>query len=328
MARVPHSVRPTLLSRALTNTTVVVVSTVFSVLALEGLVRVFAWRPVFGRLLVVRGSATRSVDGVPLWNDGHPRWDADDLQRFSTDRGSFKILGLGDSILYGDRLTKEETYLEQTRHLLERRSTRPVEVLNLAVKGYNTMQENAVYKEVEGRIRPDLVLVHFGTDDAHQYRAVGGYVVDFNDMSEVDSRLVVRALPLPPRVNDFLLVRSRLYDLLNQVVMDRRKSEPTDWSRVSDPLLDIEERVRRAGGRLLVLASPNLDGPSPRPNDHLPGLLQLGSSHGIEVIDLSEWLAGFSPSQIAFDGCHFNADGQRLIAERLSEYLLAHDLKE
>lgn len=197
----------------------------------------------------------------------------------------------------------------------------------MAVPGYNTMQENAVYKEIENQIQPDLVLVHYWVDDAHQYRAIGGYVVDVGDISEDAGRLVVRALPVPPGLSDFLLVHSRLYDLLTQVVVAFNRDSQSDWTRVSKPLAEIQERVQRAGGRLLILASTDLSGSSPKPVGDLARLQQFAASRGIEVVDLTDWVGGVSSKQIALDGCHFNAEGHRLIGEHLADYLLEHDLK-
>ena len=314
-------------SSLLTKTVLAVVSTLIAVVAAEALARLIGSGPTFGQRIFVREVPTRTVDGVALWSDEHPRTDAEDLRRAAADRAAFTILGLGDSIMYGVRVAKQDTYLEQTRRALEGRAKQRIEILNLAVPGFNTMQENAVHKEIEDRVQPNLVLVHyFGGDDAHQYRVVGGYVVDFGNVSD-DGRLVVRALPLPPRVSDFLLVHSRLYDLLTQLVMSRRLPEPTDWTRVSGPLSAIDDRAKRAGGRLLVLASPDLGGVAPQPIVDLPLLRQFAATRGIEVIDLREWLAGVDVRQIALDSCHFNAEGHRLIGERLAEYLLERDLK-
>ena len=126
-----------LLSRVATNGALLLVSTTLSVLAMEGLARFIGSTPALGPLLAM-GTAARAVDGVPLWNTT-PRYDADDLQAAASDRHGFTILGLGDSIMYGISVQKEDTYLERTRRLLEERSGRRVHVFNLAVPGYNTM---------------------------------------------------------------------------------------------------------------------------------------------------------------------------------------------
>jgi lysophospholipase L1-like esterase len=302
-------------------------ATLLAILAVEVLARAIGLRGEFGQLLPLDGVPTRTVDGVTLWADRHPRYDSEDVRRARADPDAFTILGLGDSIMYGAHQHKEDTYLEQTRRLLAARSPRTVHVLNLATPGYNTLQENAAYKEIEDQVEPDVVLVHYWTNDARQYRVVGGYVVDFGDVS-ADGRFVVRALPLPPRLSDFLLLHSRAYDLLTHVVLTyKRRMQPNDWTAVSRPLIEIHERARRAGARLIVLQSPSMTGEWPEPTPDGAMLRELAASQGFEVIDVSEWLRGSRSKDLTFDGSHFTAEGHRLLGERLATYLLSHDLQ-
>lgn len=138
----------------------------------------------------------------------------------------------------------------------------------------------------------------------------------------------MRALPLPPRLSDFLLVHSRIYAALTKSLVGRRRDqEPVDWTTVSRPLEAIHERALRQGARMLILDSPELHGAAAQPTGDLALLQEFGARHGVEVIDVSEWLRGVDPRQIALDGCHFNAEGSRIVGERLGEYLLQHDLK-
>jgi len=321
----PTAVSTTARARAV----LVLTSIAISIVAAEGITRLIGVQPRFGQQLLVRGVASRVVDGVPMWTERDPRYDAEDLRRAAADRDGFKIVALGDSILYGVSLVKADTYLEQARGVLAGRTKRSVDILNLAVPGYNTMQEAVAYKEIENQIQPNLVIVHYWEDDAHPYRVVGGYVVDIGNVSEEGGRLVVRAIPLPPRLNDLLLVHSRLYDMLNQVVVARNHINlPEDWTLVSRPLADLQERVQRAGGRLLVLASPELTDATPKPVEDLDQVQQFAASRGIEVVDITQWVAGVSSKTIAMDGCHFNAAGHRIIGEHLADYLLQHDLRE
>lgn len=307
--------------------TLVILSTALALVIAETLARTIGAGLRFGQLMHVRDIATRTVNGVPLWQSGHPRYDDDDLRRAGQDRDAFTVLGLGDSILYGVGQPKDATYLEQARQALAGRTSRRVDVLNLAVPGFNTAQENAVFAEVGEQIEPDLVIVHYWADDMHQYRVVGGYVVDIGNVSAEAGHLVVRALPLPAAINDYLLVHSRLYAVLTEaIVAERIREAPLDWSRVLDPLAEINARAQRAGGRLLVLASVDLSGPTPRPVADLDVLRELAAARGIDVIDLSEWVRDVASADIAMDPVHFNAAGHRLIGERLAAYLLQNDL--
>jgi hypothetical protein len=315
------------LSQRFANVLVVFLSTIFAILVAEAVARAFGLGKELRHLFAIKGSMTRTVDGVALWDCKDPRCTTDDLRRASNDHSSFTILGLGDSIMYGVGQAKEQTYLEEARHLLASRSQRSVEILNLAVPGYNTRQEDAVYKAMDDRIKADLVLLHYWEDDGRQYHAIGGYIVDLGELSG-DGQLVTRALPLPPRASTFLLVHSDLYALLTQLALTHvRKPVSVDWSNVSESLERIHERARGSGGRLLILASPELDGASAKPNCDLPLLREFVSTRGIEIIDLSDWLRGVDAQTIAMDGCHFNAEGHRIIAQRLTDYLLEHDLK-
>jgi lysophospholipase L1-like esterase len=110
--------------------------------------------------------------------------------------------------------------------------------------------------------------------------------------------------------------------------MSSRLNFRDDWTLVSRPLVDLQERAQRAGGRLLVLASPEMTGATPKPVGNLDQLQQFAASRGIEVVDLTQWVAGMSSKTISMDGVHFNAEGHRIIGERLADYLLRHDLEE
>jgi len=85
--------------------------------------------------------------------------------------------------------------------------------------------------------------------------------------------------------------------------------------------------VRRAGGRLVVLASPDLAGDSVRGSDELPLLRELAANHHFELVDLSTLLDDVPAASIRMDRCHFNAEGHRRIGEHLAEYVLTRDLR-
>ena len=72
--------------------------------------------------------------------------------------GTLRVLALGDSFAFGHGVGADEAYPKELERLLARPS-RPVEVLNLGVPGYNTAQELALLRRAGAELDPDLVLL-------------------------------------------------------------------------------------------------------------------------------------------------------------------------
>ena len=85
---------------------------------------------------------------------------------FKKERGTVRIVGLGDSVMFGWGVSNECTYLSLIEDRLNREhpGTR-WEVINTAVPGYNTAIEVAVLQEKGLKYKPDLVLVNFVGND-------------------------------------------------------------------------------------------------------------------------------------------------------------------
>lgn len=83
--------------------------------------------------------------------------------------GTYRILGLGDSFLFGVGVRDEDTCLRRLEKALNASATteRRYEVLNAGVQGYNTRDEivNLEHRWLE--FQPDLVLIGFYLNDAY-----------------------------------------------------------------------------------------------------------------------------------------------------------------
>jgi len=148
-------------SRLLTNSALVVGSTLESILLCELSLRVVGLPPEFGRLIALDGVPTREVEGVVLWKARETArcCDEGELERIAAATDTFKVVGLGDWIMFGVGLSPRDTYLARAGEILARRSERPVEILNMAIPGYNTVQDNAVY-EILGERLAEYPLQH------------------------------------------------------------------------------------------------------------------------------------------------------------------------
>ncbi len=81
--------------------------------------------------------------------------------------GVFRIVGLGDSVMFGWGVEARECYLEQLERMLnELPPPHPkFEVINFAVPGYNTAIEAAVFRDKALLYDPDLAIIHFVSND-------------------------------------------------------------------------------------------------------------------------------------------------------------------
>lgn len=80
------------------------------------------------------------------------------------DEGTLRIVGIGDSIMWGWGVPIESTYLSDLERRLRSRGL-PIQCLNLAVPGYNTEQEVAQFRRQGLALSPDLVIVGYALND-------------------------------------------------------------------------------------------------------------------------------------------------------------------
>ena len=129
--------------------------------------------------------------------------------------GVVRIIGLGDSHMFGWGVSQEETYLHQLELLLNRGGGESrFEVFNCAAPGYNTVLEVAIYEHKCAHLDPDLVVLHFIDNDLELPHFLQG--TSKQDSSSTRSMLVatIRALVGAGQPAESSLVgRNRLKDL-------------------------------------------------------------------------------------------------------------------
>jgi PA14 domain/GDSL-like Lipase/Acylhydrolase family len=82
------------------------------------------------------------------------------------EQGTFRIVGLGDSSLFGWGVPFEDSGLKVLeRRLNEKSRAQKFEVINFAVPGYNTAMEAETFVQRCLEYAPDLVLLNFNTND-------------------------------------------------------------------------------------------------------------------------------------------------------------------
>ena len=75
--------------------------------------------------------------------------------------GVFRILVLGDSFMEANSVKLDDTFHRHVEKLARATGNNNVEVINMGVAGYGTLQEYLVFREIGHLYNPDLVLVGF-----------------------------------------------------------------------------------------------------------------------------------------------------------------------
>ena len=166
--------------RALPNLLLGVASVAVAVGVVEAYLRATGYNPMQalldGRELVVRASPDplRRYEGTPFgsgvaWRarvDLNSHGFRDDEYPVAKGEGVYRIVVLGDSIAFGNFLSVEETFPARLERLFQSAQAQDrVEVVNMALGGYDTLQEVATLEAVGTRFRPDLVVVAFCLND-------------------------------------------------------------------------------------------------------------------------------------------------------------------
>jgi lysophospholipase L1-like esterase len=169
--------------------------------------------------------------------------------------GTVRILGLGDSVMFGQGVGETAPYLVLLENLLaEAHAERRWEVLNAAVPGYNTAQEVALLEDRGLAFEPDLVILGFVSNDVN--------------------------LPsfLAERADVFSLRRSFLLDLFRDradsaqpIGLVPAPTQPERVFRVEDDVERVPPKWRHLVGWEAVERS-------------LDRLAELASQHGFEVL--------------------------------------------
>jgi lysophospholipase L1-like esterase len=131
----------------------------------DGLARIATFRKSKNDLLVYEPipNARSRYSRVPNSINSHGMRD----REYSLEKpgGSFRIVALGDSIIYGFGVRIEDTLAKKLEQKLNRAFDTNFEVLNFGIPGYSTQQETELYRTRARRFDPDLVLLGYDLND-------------------------------------------------------------------------------------------------------------------------------------------------------------------
>jgi lysophospholipase L1-like esterase len=268
--------------------------------------------------------------------------------------GRFRVVVLGDSVALGWGVGDHETFSFQLEQLLHKRfPNRDLDVINLAVAGYNTRQEVTLFKRYVTRLEPDLVLVGFYTNDVPDAAedkgpAAGTRILATNP----EAGQVLHLNPTPSSWLDRQLRRSRVIYMVGRAVrqlmgngdggksgfameldvLQGKDSAALDraWGTVQTELGDLQALARVDGFSAGIVVLPCREQvlgqyPNARYQNRIRTIAQ---PLGFFVIDPLQRLASDTRQAalfIPYDRNHPSAAGHRIIAQAIFHDLEARE---
>jgi len=275
--------------------------------------------------------------GVPVAFNGLGLRDSHPVQ---PPPGAVRVLALGDSITFGMGVEQDKTFPAQTEALLNARSPGArVEVLNMGIPGYNTLHELALLREVGFGLRPDLVVLGYLHNDIELSSDQKEHVKE-PEQATLGRRLKslansswsglkkhsMFAAWLSPYLGNAL--RPLGVQGLGQVgeVKDQYVDSNPKWQRTQQALLEMQRLTSERNIDFVVMVIPAMtnftDATYPIKEYH-QAVMAFCRRNGIAALDLLPAFWGHDGTKFWIsptDG-HPNAEGQRIIATALADFL-------
>jgi lysophospholipase L1-like esterase len=231
--------------------------------------------------------------------------------------GSLRIFALGDSNTFGWDVDEGVNWPAQLQQLFSA-STTHAEVVNAGVWGYTSYQGMRRFRELV-EFRPDIVLVSFGANDAHQVTVADADYVRRHDRIDYLTRATrrLRLAQLLVQTWDTAVAAGTTSGALRpRVSLDAFESH----------IREIIHMGREHGIRVVLLTRPFIGSSDDHASwkAHAPAYnaatLEIGRAEQVAVIDVH---GAFRDRPELFDDeSHFGVDGHRLAAQLIHGELM------
>lgn len=207
---------------------------------------------------------------------------------FSTDKvpGRFRIVGVGDSVMWGSGVNQEDSFLGMLQRLLAEELP-DLEVINAGVVGYSTYQERLLFEERVVSYAPDLVLVNFCSNDylptEDPFGNVRGIYASYLRSLDGSDAPVIGEL-------SSVLESPHAWGALKRATRDPRMQKPVREVLIDRPIIEMARIARERDIRLVYLLIP-LTFEGPRDRALRLQVRRTLSENGIEYIDFSDALS-------------------------------------
>ena len=253
------------------------------------------------------------------------------------DRAGYRIVGIGDSFMFGLGVEQGEPYLAVLEKRL--RAEHPeldARILNAAVPGYNTVMEVETLREKLLSHRPDLVIIEFVGNDLH----LPNFIRRKNDVLAVDTSFLVEFFKRRltrgenPGVHQWL-AEAGLEPGLRLEEEDRVPAEYRDMVGFQAYIRTLRELQELSREHSFDVLSMTLASPRPFHTDVMTVSVDLGfhTLHVGEAFERYLHARGFdeylgSPLALSATDGHPSAQGHRVAAAKIYRYLVDYVLPQ
>lgn len=252
----------------------------------------------------------------------------------------YRITFLGDSVVMGFGVEEYESLPRRLENALRPLSLKPgmvhFQVLDLGIQGFSSPQYLSVLKEDVTRMKPDLVIIGFYSNDPME-------AVSFEYNKKYSFLKSLPDVIFPYKINRFLRANSRLFLLVlnryyNLVEGTSVSIKPTPelkkmgWELARKDFLEMKKITDKMGIELLVLGipHPSLEVAAKTPDlERSTETAKIMKEGNIKYYDMLKDLKAYGPVRdLYLDDLndHFSIKGNEYAAQLVTKYLFLNHL--
>lgn len=254
-------------------------------------------------------------------------------------KGSFRIVILGDSFTFGSRVNDAETFPFQLETLSEggRKAGKRIEVINAGHDAYSTREEYEYFMERGAHLHPDMLILAWFPNDIMELSRTDSWRnllkkhYKFEPFkSYMRSLAVFNAL----RINvSYAFIKFKMGSYVSKEIIDIFDTKDTAleqklWSNCFAYILKLKQFCDKGKIKFLLVALPDFKQFSLNDEFRPQGRLKIFTDvNQISFLDLSDRFKSFARGKDINElylypkDCHFSALGNYLVAKELFDYM-------
>lgn len=263
----------------------------------------------------------------------------------------YRILILGDSITWAGYLPQEETFVMRLENLLSKQDNN-VRTVNAGIGDVGIEEEVSFLKEIYGKVKPKMVILAFYLNDSRpsfgfesekklswakflqKSRSID---VIYNNIQVQMYLMRHNILGKGYRYRWLYLSKNPKWksdkqyfkELVEEANLDWGAAwEESSWGIVERNIQELNKFSVENGVKFIVMCLPvsfqvYADFLDDIPQKRIRAIMEKGN---IPFLDLLPKLRQDNKINLFYDHCHLNADGQNIVAQELSRFLITNKL--